>query len=76
MVTGFGPFGGFETNPSQLVVQQLVDGDWGLNGVRLITDILPVAYDVVYTKVKQLWTDNQPDVSSSCRRRLSTQWVT
>ncbi|CAJ0949150.1 unnamed protein product, partial [Mesorhabditis belari] len=63
VVTGFGPFGPYASNPSTEVVKNL--GKVGLSGVddvNLITDLMAVDYDEVDKKVHAYWNDHCPDL--------------
>ena len=61
LVTGFGPFEGFPINFSWETVKLLPSFDWPSN-VKVITHQIPVVYDIVLTKVPQLWEEIKPDV--------------
>jgi hypothetical protein len=62
LITGFGPFGDVETNPSWEAVSKLWDSELESN-IKLITRELPVSYEIVQKEVDKLWTEETPDVS-------------
>lgn len=58
VVQGFGPFGGFDPNPSELLVRSLAercDPD-------IRTEVLPVSVDRVRTEVPKLMEESRPRV--------------
>jgi pyroglutamyl-peptidase len=58
VVQGFGPFGGFDPNPSELLVRSLAercDSD-------IRTEVLPVSLDRVATEVPKLLEESRPQV--------------
>lgn len=58
IVQGFGPFGGFDPNPSELLVRSLAercDPD-------IRTEVLPVSVDRVRTEVPKLMEESRPRV--------------
>ncbi len=59
LITGFEPFGESPINPSQLLVQSLADQE--MDGVTLITDVLPVDQAQAPGKVTALIHQHQPD---------------
>jgi len=62
VVTGFGPFGNFPTNPSWVVAKELANLDFDDEGVTLIVHEVPVIYDTVIEKVPLLWEEHSPQV--------------
>uniref|UniRef100_A0A1I7U5Y2 Pyroglutamyl-peptidase 1 n=1 Tax=Caenorhabditis tropicalis TaxID=1561998 RepID=A0A1I7U5Y2_9PELO len=61
IVTGFGPFRGFEEeNPSSVVIDELKKT--GIDNVDLELHKITVAYDDVSKKVPELWNEHQPDL--------------
>lgn len=61
IVTGFGPFRGFEEeNPSSVVIDELKAT--GIPDVDLELHKITVAYEDVSKKVPELWTEHQPDL--------------
>lgn len=58
LLTGFEPFDEVETNPSQLIVEHFAKQGHS----DVITDVLPVVYDVAGERIKTLLHDHQPDV--------------
>lgn len=79
VVTGFGPFGIFNDNPStdvanrlkevgidesQFVIEARIKQRRGISDVKLIVEIMTVAYDEVEQKVEKLWKEHNPDVCS------------
>ncbi|MFV0373967.1 pyroglutamyl-peptidase I [Microbacterium sp.] len=61
LLTGFGPFAGDRTNPSGEAVQR-VAAEWGDGPARLVTAVLPVAFDAAATEMRQLIAAHRPDV--------------
>jgi len=58
VVQGFGPFGGLDRNPSELLVRSLAGrGDAGIR-----TEVLPVSLDRVATEVPKLMEEFRPRV--------------
>jgi pyrrolidone-carboxylate peptidase len=58
VVQGFEPFGGFDPNPSELLVRSLAercDSD-------IRTEVFPVSLDRVATEVPKLMEENRPQV--------------
>ncbi|CAJ0571479.1 unnamed protein product, partial [Mesorhabditis spiculigera] len=63
VVTGFGPFGPWETNPSTEVVKNLSKlGLPEVNDANLVTDLMSVEYNEVDTKVHNYWKEHCPDL--------------
>ncbi|EGT36582.1 hypothetical protein CAEBREN_16058 [Caenorhabditis brenneri] len=61
VVTGFGPFRGFEDeNPSSVVIDELKKT--GIDDVDLELHKITVAYEDVSKKVPELWNEHQPDL--------------
>ncbi|HEX3963608.1 MAG TPA: pyroglutamyl-peptidase I [Trebonia sp.] len=58
VVQGFGPFGGYTTNPSELLVRSLAER--GEPDIR--TEVLPVSLDRVATEVPKLMAEHRPKV--------------
>lgn len=63
LLTGFEPFGGLPTNPTQALVRQLAfhpshPSRWG----RLHTAVLPVVYAAAHTQINALLVDHRPDL--------------
>jgi pyroglutamyl-peptidase len=57
-VQGFGPFGEYTTNPSELLVRSLAErGDPDIR-----TEVLPVSVDRVATEVPKLMAEHRPQV--------------
>ncbi|PAV59561.1 hypothetical protein WR25_22967 [Diploscapter pachys] len=61
VVTGFGPFGIFNDNPSTDVANRMKEVGIDEN-VSLIVEIMTVAYDEVEQKVEKLWKEHNPDL--------------
>jgi pyroglutamyl-peptidase len=58
VVQGFGPFGEYTTNPSELLVRSLAErGDSDIH-----TEVLPVSLDRVATEVPKLIAEHRPEV--------------
>ena len=63
LITGFGPFGGMKTNPSQVIVEQLSQINFtGNYPIELISNILPVDFRESALKMKELILQNSPDL--------------
>ncbi|CAG9534856.1 unnamed protein product, partial [Cercopithifilaria johnstoni] len=64
VLTGFGPFGFFDNNPSEEVVRLLAkDGIKDIqSNTRIIVKVMPVAYDDVHNIVSELWQKYRPDL--------------
>eukprot|EP00081_Caenorhabditis_elegans_P013484 NP_492491.2 Uncharacterized protein CELE_M04C9.3 [Caenorhabditis elegans] len=61
VVTGFGPFRGFEEeNPSSIIIDELTKN--GISGVDLELHKITVAYEDVSKKVPELWNEHKPDL--------------
>nr|CRZ23782.1 Bm5095 [Brugia malayi] len=64
VLTGFGPFGFFDNNPSEKVVQRIANE--GIDDIqpnaRIIVKVMPVAYDDVQCIVSELWKEYHPDL--------------
>ncbi|HVT67171.1 MAG TPA: hypothetical protein VHF26_05440 [Trebonia sp.] len=58
VVQGFGPFGGFDPNPSELLVRSLAERC----GPDVRTEVLPVSLDRVRTEVPKLMDECRPQV--------------
>lgn len=58
LVQGFGPFGGFTANPSELLVRDLADRD----DPDIVTAVLPVSVQQVAQDVPRLMASHRPDV--------------
>lgn len=56
VIQGFGPFGGFAENPSELLVRSLAEQD--RPGIH--TEVLPVSLDRVATEVPKLMEQHRP----------------
>lgn len=63
VVTGFGPFGGFSTNPSGVIVKSL-DETFDNEDVELITHIVNVNYTEAMEYSKIVCDELQADVSN------------
>nr|CAB3264819.1 pyroglutamyl-peptidase 1-like [Phallusia mammillata] len=59
LVTGFGPFGGYEVNSSWIAVKELELLGLGSN-INLVVYELPVEYDEIDKQVPQLWKTLDP----------------
>jgi pyroglutamyl-peptidase len=58
VVQGFGPFGGFDPNPSELLVRSLAERC----DTDIRTEVLPVSLDRVATEVPKLMAESRPQV--------------
>jgi pyroglutamyl-peptidase len=56
LVQGFGPFGGFEANPSELLVRELADRA----DPDLVTRVLPVSLRQVTDEIPRLMAEHRP----------------
>ncbi len=61
LLTGFEPFGEFQANPSQAIVEQLAAGQDAERGYDLCTAILPVAYGESGKRIQALLAETRPD---------------
>lgn len=61
LVTGFPPFPGVSTNPSQILIDALMIGLIDIPGVELMPATVPVEYQGVEQVFDQLIEDLQPD---------------
>lgn len=59
LVTGFEPFGEVDVNPAQLVVETLAQK--GVDGVELVTAVLPVDMHQAPLKLEEVVQQTQPD---------------
>ncbi|MEM9347967.1 MAG: pyroglutamyl-peptidase I [Planctomycetota bacterium] len=62
LITGFEPFGGSTLNPSQLVIEHLIDAPISLQGVTLQTALLPVDTQRIASEIDRLWRQCEPDI--------------
>lgn len=62
LVTGFGPFGGIETNPSQLLVDEIRDRVQVMTTLDVHTEILPVVYEDSINRIQELIQEITPDI--------------
>jgi pyroglutamyl-peptidase len=62
LVTGFGPFGEIETNPSQLLVDEIRDRVQAMATLDLHTEILPVIYEDSINRIQDLIQGFRPDI--------------
>lgn len=60
LLTGFSPFAGDARNPSEEVVRDVAQQWEGEE--RLVTEILPVAYDPAGSRLRELIAEHTPDV--------------
>ena len=60
VVTGFGPFRGYEVNPSWEVVRALAAA-WDVEEHHVVVEEIPVEYDFVLKEVPHRWSDQKPD---------------
>ncbi|EFO17684.2 hypothetical protein LOAG_10815 [Loa loa] len=64
VITGFGPFGQFDSNPSEKVVRLIAEE--GIENIqpdaRIVVKVMPVAYDDVQYMVCELWKKYRPDL--------------
>uniref|UniRef100_A0A0R3RFM7 Pyroglutamyl-peptidase 1 n=1 Tax=Elaeophora elaphi TaxID=1147741 RepID=A0A0R3RFM7_9BILA len=64
VLTGFGPFGLHNSNPSEKVVRRIAEE--GIEDIqsnaRIIVKVMPVAYDDVQDIVSELWEKYHPDL--------------
>ncbi|MGE3913220.1 MAG: hypothetical protein AB7K36_27930 [Chloroflexota bacterium] len=60
LVTGFEPFGGVATNPSQRIVEALTGNGAARHGVALVTEILPTEYEAAGRRIVGLIREIQP----------------
>ena len=62
LLTGFEPFADIEVNPSQVVVEHFADNDALLDGIELITEVLPVGYQSAEERISELYKKHKPDI--------------
>jgi pyroglutamyl-peptidase len=63
LMTGFMPFPGVEVNPTQLLIRYFQDETVSLpDGVRVIAEVLPTAFEASDERIRQLIRDEVPDV--------------
>ncbi|CAB4576510.1 MAG: pyroglutamyl-peptidase I [Actinobacteria bacterium] len=60
LLTGFEPFGGASFNPSGAVVKEIAD--YGIDGVEIVTAVLPVEFKRSAAMLIELISINKPDV--------------
>uniref|UniRef100_A0A8R1XMY9 Pyroglutamyl-peptidase I n=1 Tax=Onchocerca volvulus TaxID=6282 RepID=A0A8R1XMY9_ONCVO len=64
VLTGFGPFQLFDSNPSEKVAQRIVEE--GIKDIqpnaRIIVEVMPVVYEDVQYIVSELWEKYHPDL--------------
>uniref|UniRef100_A0A1I8EXN3 Pyroglutamyl-peptidase I n=1 Tax=Wuchereria bancrofti TaxID=6293 RepID=A0A1I8EXN3_WUCBA len=64
VLTGFGPFGLFNNNPSEKVVRRIANE--GIDDIqpnaKIIVKVMPVTYDDVQCIVSELWKEYHPDL--------------
>jgi len=60
VVTGFGPFRGYEVNPSWEVVREL-PAVWDDEEHQVVVEEIPVEYDFVLREVPDRWSSLRPD---------------
>lgn len=62
LVTAFGPFGEHTDNPSEGAVAGLRSLWTPPDGVRLVTEVLPVSFERATARIAELQTELRPDV--------------
>ncbi|MEM9110486.1 MAG: pyroglutamyl-peptidase I [Planctomycetota bacterium] len=62
VITGFEPFGGSTLNPSQLIVEHLINAPISLQDVTLQTALLPVDTQRIAPEIDRLWQQFEPDI--------------
>lgn len=66
VLTSFGPFCGYEDNPSETYAKALHDQASQLfpdvQQLQVHRETLPVDYEVVAKRVPELWREHKPDV--------------
>lgn len=60
IITGFEPFSGASSNPSQLVINELKHSSFA--NVELITAVLPVEYELASEQLLKLISENNPEM--------------
>ena len=58
VVQGFGPFGDYTVNPSELLVRALAER----GGRDVVTEVLPVSKDRVAPAIRELMSRHRPDI--------------
>ena len=62
LMTGFMPFPGVDVNPTQLLVRYFQDETVSLpDGVEVIAEVLPTAFEASEERIRQLIRDEAPD---------------
>jgi pyroglutamyl-peptidase len=62
LMTGFVPFPGVEINPSELLIRYYQDGAVPLpDGVQVIAEVLPTAFEAAGLRIRELIREEQPD---------------
>ncbi|MEO8607815.1 MAG: pyroglutamyl-peptidase I [Chloroflexota bacterium] len=62
LMTGFTPFPGVEVNPTQLLIRYFQDETVSLpEGVQVIAEVLPTAFEASDERIRQLIRDESPD---------------
>jgi pyroglutamyl-peptidase len=62
LMTGFSPFPGVEINPTELLIRYYQDGAVSLpQHVALIAEVLPTAFDLAGSRIRELIRDERPD---------------
>lgn len=62
LVTGFGPFGEIETNPSQLLVDEIRNRVKAVATLDVHTEVLPVVYEDSINRIQDLIQEITPDI--------------
>lgn len=69
VLTSFGPFGGYENNPSEVYAKALHNQAAQLfpdvQKLEVYSETLPVDYEIVAKRVRELWCEQKPDVRCS-----------
>jgi pyrrolidone-carboxylate peptidase len=61
-VTGYGPFGIHDINPSAVIVDRLKEMSAELNDMELETEVIQVSYSSAVNCSTKLCRDSKPDV--------------
>jgi len=65
LLTGFGPFAGYETNPAWLALQALekrCNEDLPSSKIKFVFRMIPVEYETVMETMPRWWSELQPKV--------------
>ncbi len=77
LVTGYEPFGQHKVNPSELIVERLREAVSGeLDGVELVTAVIPVSFRRAGERLLGLLEEHRPDIAVSLGLWAGASYVT